>query len=305
MNDSTPITYEGEAPDDGWSKVPHGLWTHPGLNPQARLVLGWLHSHHPHFRARLTLRTLRREFGTGGATRSLTALKAAGLLAVHRDGKQARIVLDVPAYFAMGRVAPSGVHQAEEGGTQWGPPGGTQWGPLVAPSGVREEEHEKTKGEEHPPSLRDAPQGAGVALVARDAFDAWWDLYPRKVGKPDARKAHKAALAKRGVTAADLLRGLEPWLAYWTVRNEPGYVPYPGTWLRQERWNDTRYLPDESLDPARPSRMATGMDVLRRGHAAAVARQTAQEAAGATNPTRPALAPHTTHPDALEARCHD
>jgi hypothetical protein len=72
--------------------------------------------------------------------------------------------------------------------------------------------------------------------AADEAFALWWAQYPRKVGKPAARKAWKRALGKASV--AELGAGLEGWAAYWQARDEPEFVPYPATWLNQERWND-------------------------------------------------------------------
>lgn len=69
------------------------------------------------------------------------------------------------------------------------------------------------------------------------AFDAWWTIYPRRVGKPKARTAFKAAAKKAKGTDA-LFDGLAPWVAYWDDRGEPEFVPHPTTWLNGERWND-------------------------------------------------------------------
>jgi len=258
MNDNTPITYEGEAPDDGWSKVPHGLWT-LDVPPQARLLLGWLHSHHPRYRARLSVRSIRREFGTGGAARSLAALEAAGLLTVHRAGQQSRIVLDVPAYFALGRVAPSGCQSPAEGGTQQVPVGGTQQVPVVAPSGGHEEDHGEDQVEKTTSPL--APQGAAAVPAVPDGFAAFWSEYPRKVGKPVAQRCYARAIERHGATPEDVLAGLRPWVAYWAARNEPEYVPHPSTWLGQHRWQDA---PPPLPRVGMPTKTAAGMAVLDR-----------------------------------------
>ena len=66
-----------------------------------------------------------------------------------------------------------------------------------------------------------------------DAFDQWWQHYPRKVGKDDARKAYAAAV-KRGATHADLASGLQR--QRWPA--EVRFIPHPATWLNQGRWQD-------------------------------------------------------------------
>lgn len=71
------------------------------------------------------------------------------------------------------------------------------------------------------------------ATSRADAFDAFWQRYPRKVAKPAALRAW------RKVDDVDaVMRGLEAWCRYWQARNEPEFVPHPATWLNGERWND-------------------------------------------------------------------
>jgi uncharacterized protein YdaU (DUF1376 family) len=72
-----------------------------------------------------------------------------------------------------------------------------------------------------------------MRVRASDAFDAWWDFYPRKAGKDAARKAYAMAL-KRGATDADLALGLQR--QRWP--DEVRFIPHPATWLNQGRWQD-------------------------------------------------------------------
>lgn len=69
-------------------------------------------------------------------------------------------------------------------------------------------------------------------------FEAFWQAYPRREGKPAARRAFKAAL-KRGADLQAMGAGLRVWGAHWAERNDPQFIPHPSTWLNQERWNDT------------------------------------------------------------------
>lgn len=68
-------------------------------------------------------------------------------------------------------------------------------------------------------------------------FAEFWIAYPRKVAKPAAIKAFKAALAKSD--HATIIKGLETakHSAQWT-RDGGQFIPHPATWLNQERWND-------------------------------------------------------------------
>lgn len=87
-------------------------------------------------------------------------------------------------------------------------------------------------------------QGSGVMgspggeLVLLDAFDAFWQIYPRKVAKPKAQSAFRSAI-KGGTDQGEILGGLERWRLYWHAqRTSMEYIPHPTTWLNQQRWND-------------------------------------------------------------------
>lgn len=84
-------------------------------------------------------------------------------------------------------------------------------------------------------------------------FLDFWSMYPRRVGKPAAKKALRAALRK-GAVATVIEHGLGAWIEFWKAsRTEPGFIPYPATWLNQERWNDAPPPLPEKPTPA-PSR---------------------------------------------------
>lgn len=66
-------------------------------------------------------------------------------------------------------------------------------------------------------------------------FDEFWQASPRKVAKPAAMKAYKAALAKAAPEV--ILSGM---VAYAESVNgkDPKYIAHPATWLNAERWQD-------------------------------------------------------------------
>jgi hypothetical protein len=79
-----------------------------------------------------------------------------------------------------------------------------------------------------------APCSAPALLdVGPDDFDAFWDHFPHKVGKPDARKAFTAARKKHQLPV--ILEGLMAYMA-----GKPKDRPWlnPATFLRQERFLD-------------------------------------------------------------------
>jgi hypothetical protein len=92
---------------------------------------------------------------------------------------------------------------------------------------------EQEPGQEPP-----LPPKGGVAKVDdTDAdFDAFYTRYPRKVGKPAAKRAYRTARKK--ADAETIAAGLSAWMPYWQAKNDMELVPHPSTWLNQERWND-------------------------------------------------------------------
>lgn len=78
------------------------------------------------------------------------------------------------------------------------------------------------------------PQPAVEASVD-DPFDAWWGEYPRKVKKPQARKAYAKAAKKVGHDR--LLEAMQRYRDH-DDRVARGFVLHPATWLNQECWDD-------------------------------------------------------------------
>lgn len=66
-------------------------------------------------------------------------------------------------------------------------------------------------------------------------FADFWEQYPRKVGKDDARKAYTSALRRASVTQI-----VEGATRYATDPNlvEKQFIPHPATWLNGGRWDD-------------------------------------------------------------------
>lgn len=66
-------------------------------------------------------------------------------------------------------------------------------------------------------------------------FDQLWSLYPRKVGKGQARKAFKAASKKKDFY--ELLPKLMDYVQTLEGKDKQ-YIPHLATWLNGERWED-------------------------------------------------------------------
>lgn len=81
-----------------------------------------------------------------------------------------------------------------------------------------------------------ARKGPSKVDLAR-GFLAFWQAYPRKVGKDAAAKAFAKAMGR--ITEDDplavILAGIERALPGWT---DPDFTPHPATWLNAGRWDD-------------------------------------------------------------------
>lgn len=91
-------------------------------------------------------------------------------------------------------------------------------------------------------------------------FDAFWEIYPNKVGKADARK--KFAKAVRIASLDTIMAGLKRYVAKTDDR------PWcnPATWLHQERWGDQPADVQPRGSPSRrPPSLADAMLALSEG----------------------------------------
>ena len=81
--------------------------------------------------------------------------------------------------------------------------------------------------------LKDLAQTSGSSA---HHFDAFWNAYPRKVGKQTARKKFDAA-AKRTGSPEIVIAGAHR-LANDPNLPEKNFIPYPSTWLERDGWED-------------------------------------------------------------------
>ncbi len=123
-----------------------------------------------------------------------------------------------------------GPHDGSEGGGKSGEPSGPRNGPQ---SGcVPKQDREKQR--KHQPPLSPAGERTGED----DGFEDFWKAYPRKAGKEAARRAWER-LRPDGAMRETLGRAVEAHAQseQW-IKQGGQYIPYPGTWLSQRRWED-------------------------------------------------------------------
>lgn len=79
-------------------------------------------------------------------------------------------------------------------------------------------------------------------------FEQFWKIYPRKCAKGDARKAW-ISTSKIRPPLAQLLKSIYAARASDQWQKDHGsFIPYPSTWLRQERWEDQLEVDLSKLD---------------------------------------------------------
>ena len=72
------------------------------------------------------------------------------------------------------------------------------------------------------------------------AFDKFWKIYPRRVGKAKAKEAFNKAVRK--VTLDTIISAVEEY-AYIVKGKDKKFIPHASTWLNQERWDDELEMP--------------------------------------------------------------
>lgn len=81
-------------------------------------------------------------------------------------------------------------------------------------------------------------------------FIKFWEAYPRKVGKKDARRAWDKATDKP--SCEELLRAIEDQKKSEQWLKDGGqYIPHPSTWLNHGRWADVMQVSLSQADPCK------------------------------------------------------
>jgi len=77
---------------------------------------------------------------------------------------------------------------------------------------------------------------------SEDSFDRFWQAYPRKVAKGQARKAWTAALKK--TDAERIIAAVQAYADRCKqAETEMRFIAHPATWLNGERWDDEDAAP--------------------------------------------------------------
>lgn len=119
------------------------------------------------------------------------------------------------------------------------------------PSTINHQPTEKESPLESPPvplrpSKAARPNGLAESDLAEE-FSAIWPLFPRRVGKGQAKRAYAAA--RRKADRSTIENGVRAFAEQSSGR-DARYVKHPASWLNGECWTDE--LPVRCRDPTRP-----------------------------------------------------
>lgn len=155
-------------------------------------------------------------------------LITAGLVRLYGDG-----LAYIPAFLSHQHINP------RETASQFPEPTGKHASPTRKPRVSDVQGGREGKGKE---SINDASRDASM-------FDRFWQAYPKKVGKDDARKAFAKRKPDDSLLAAMLSTlAVQVNSQQWT-RDEGQYIPNPSTWLNQGRWQDEVMEVEEGSTP--------------------------------------------------------
>ena len=197
--------------------------------PTQKLILVGIANHDGDGGAWPSINTLARYAGitTRSVQRALAELEAKGLIVRHLNQGGTSRTKDHgrPNLYEL-RVSPPDAHVT--------PPPDAHVTPPVTPTSP-----EPSLNTSIEPSTPHSPPTGEVEVVPEWEmfFIGFWEVYPRKVGKPAAKRAIKKAW-DRG-DAINIVEGTGHWCQYWREsRTEEQFIPHPATFLNQERYND-------------------------------------------------------------------
>ena len=73
------------------------------------------------------------------------------------------------------------------------------------------------------------------------AFDKFWKIYPRKIGKAKAKDAFNKAVRKAPLV---IIMDAVSEYAQSVQGKDAKFIPHASTWLNQERWDDEIEAPE-------------------------------------------------------------
>jgi biotin operon repressor len=91
-------------------------------------------------------------------------------------------------------------------------------------------------------SGKKGPSKKAKSKADDEAFEAWWAIYPRKVGKLGAKRKFDNIIATGTVPLTKLMDGAQRYAAE-QAGTEQEYIKHPTTWLSHGCWDDAPQAP--------------------------------------------------------------
>lgn len=101
------------------------------------------------------------------------------------------------------------------------------------------------------------------------SFDAFYDAYPRKVGKSAARRAW--GVATKTVPPEVIVSAATRFANDPNLPLDKNFIPHPSTWLNQGRWDDEPLPPRVVYSRSKPDRGTDAMHSLHQRYSAETA----------------------------------
>lgn len=214
----------------------------PDLSDTALRFMLWLDSHTDEYLAATNISRAADQLGWGRnrVKRAIEELEGLGLISTEQIGHQSG-----------GKVTRFTLHLTEwSDGPRWrdasrhGDATAMVHGDATTTSTPNDEE--SSSGTPKPPATTDVE----VVPEWEVFFEQFWNAYPRRVGKPAAKRAMKKAHSMHSRRA--IAEGTRAWIDYWTYGATPEtFIPHPATFLNQDRFMDpTPALPSPKLSKA-------------------------------------------------------
>lgn len=131
---------------------------------------------------------------------------------------------------------------------------GQRWGSNEGSDNPHHDPHDEGAGESLKPGNPETLKKKTLSESAPpprttdpDPFDEFWDLVPRKVKKPAARKAFAAAVKRADGGAQAVVDGMRRYADDPNLPDprgpEASFIMHPATWLRGDCWDDPALPP--------------------------------------------------------------
>jgi hypothetical protein len=262
--------------DPGWTRVPNSIVRCPELSLGAKGLVCELASNAPGFRMTVDALIAQSTDGRDAHRARFTELQRAGYLTKRQErdrfGRLGVVVFRLhvqpqkptsepaPAFPATADPAPVKPTSSKKTRNLEDQQPKNTPKPLITASAATDELLL--------PGMSPAPSSKAESKPGHDgngaAFDAWWAVYPRKVGKIGARKEWDSVLRRRLVDVESLTLGAKRYAE--TCSRDPKLVKHPSTWLRSGCWDDE--TPTSAPSTARNGHTAyrdTGSDLDYEG----------------------------------------